>query len=197
MTDTKKVRGRPRKLDPDQAAAIAMELFWRKGYDAVGISDLIQALGVKSPSLYAAFGNKANIFAAALNAYDGLVGPQFAPAFAEQTVQGFTGRMLEIAADVYTSNPDLPGCLVLDGARNSDDPDAKAHAATHREALTSSMAQRLEVLGAENPTQLADYITIAMLGLSGAARSRLHTDSIRQSAKALALALDRSEASNV
>ncbi|MEM6311924.1 MAG: TetR/AcrR family transcriptional regulator [Pseudomonadota bacterium] len=191
MNDTKKIRGRPRKLDPDKAAAIAMELFWRKGYDAVGLADLTEAMGVKSPSLYAAFGNKANIFAAALNTYDGLVGPCFATGFAEQTVAGFTARMLEIAADFYTSDPELPGCLVLDGARNSDDPDAKAHAARHRQAFTLAMRERLADLDAEFPSQMADNITIAMLGLSGAARSGLSASSIRQSAKTLAPALHR------
>ncbi|MEM6653525.1 MAG: helix-turn-helix domain-containing protein [Pseudomonadota bacterium] len=191
MTDTKVARGRPRKLDPDQAAVVAMELFWRKGYDAVGIAELTEALGVKSPSLYAAFGNKANVFAAALNAYDSVVGPRFAPAFAEQTVHGFTSRMLEIAADFYTSNPDLPGCLVLDGARNSGDPDARAHAAGHREAFTLAMKKRLIDLGAENPNQQANDITIAMLGLSGAARSGLDFEKIILSAKTLALALNR------
>lgn len=185
MTDTKKIRGRPRKLDPDHAARVAMELFWRKGYDAVGVAELTDALNVKSPSLYAAFGNKANIFAAALKAYDDLVGPQFAPAFVEQTKQGFIDRMLEIAADLYTSNPELPGCLVLDGARNSDDPEAKAHAASHREAFTLAMTRRLTDLGDTIPAQRADYITIAMLGLSGAARSGLDSSSIRLSAKNL------------
>lgn len=192
MITTKKSRGRPRKLDPEKAAGIAMELFWRKGYDAVGVADLTEALGVKSPSLYAAFGNKANIFAAALQTYEGLAGVQFAPAFAEQTVPGFTRRMLGIAAEFYTANPDLPGCLVLDGARNSDDDAAKAHAATHRAASTAAMTQKLTELGAKAPAELATYITIAMLGLSGAARSGVERDAILQSAETLAQAVEPS-----
>ncbi|MEM1389326.1 MAG: TetR/AcrR family transcriptional regulator [Pseudomonadota bacterium] len=186
MTDTKKMRGRPRKLDPDNAARIAMALFWRKGYDAVGIADLTDALGVKSPSLYAAFGNKANIFAASLAAYDGIVGPGFAPAFTERSVQGFTARLLEIAADFYTADPTLPGCLVLDGARNSDDPEAKAHAEQHRTRFTAAIEKRLAELGAEDAGDLAIALTIAMLGLSGAARSGIDPRAIKQSAKALA-----------
>ena len=190
MNDTKKIRGRPRKLNPEQAAAVAMELFWRKGYDAVGIAELTEALGIKSPSLYAAFGNKANIFAAALKAYDGLVAPRFAPAFAEQTATGFTKQILEIAAELYTSNAELPGCLVLDGARNSVDHDAKSHAATHQSVFTLAMQQKLADLKAEDPSQMADDITIAMLGLSGAARIGLKSSSIKQSAKNLAQALN-------
>lgn len=189
MVDTKKTRGRPRKLCPDQAAQIAMKLFWQKGYDAVGIADLTEAMGIKSPSLYAAFGSKANVFAAALTAYDGLVSPHFAPAFAEQTAKGFATRLLEIAADIYTSHPEHLGCLVLDGARNSDDPDATAHAAGHRRAFTSAIARRLADLGAENSAQMADHMTVAMFGLSGAARSGVPADAIKQSAKSFTVTL--------
>lgn len=188
MTDTKKIRGRPRKLDPDKAARIAMELFWRKGYDAVGIADLTKALGVKSPSLYAAFGSKSNIFAASLKVYGDLIGPQFEPAFAEQTVQGFTRRILEIAADLYTTDPNLPGCLVLDGARNSDDPAAQAQAAEHRKAFTRAIERRLAELGEEHAADLAHFITIAMLGLSSAARSDIDTHAVKACAGTFALA---------
>ena len=71
---TKKVasapRGRPREFDLDETLDRAMLLFWRKGYDGVSISDLTEALGVARPSLYAAFGNKGQLFRKVLDRYD-------------------------------------------------------------------------------------------------------------------------------
>lgn len=36
----------------------ALELFWRKDYEGISLSDLTAALGINRPSLYAAFGDK-------------------------------------------------------------------------------------------------------------------------------------------
>ncbi|WP_407521357.1 TetR/AcrR family transcriptional regulator [Methylobacterium oryzisoli] len=62
-------RGRPRGFDREAALAQAMLLFWRKGFAATSIADLTQAMGIGSPSLYAAFGSKEALYAEALRYY--------------------------------------------------------------------------------------------------------------------------------
>jgi AcrR family transcriptional regulator len=62
-------RGRPRAFDREAALAKATQLFWTKGYSATSISDLTEAMGIGSPSLYAAFGSKDALYAEALNHY--------------------------------------------------------------------------------------------------------------------------------
>ncbi len=59
-------RGRPRTFDGDQALDAAMRVFWSKGFSATSIEDISEATGLQRPSLYAAFGNKAALFRAAL-----------------------------------------------------------------------------------------------------------------------------------
>jgi AcrR family transcriptional regulator len=46
-----------------------MHLFCRRGYAATSISDLTAAMGIGSPSLYAAFGSKEALYAEALDHY--------------------------------------------------------------------------------------------------------------------------------
>jgi AcrR family transcriptional regulator len=46
-----------------------MQLFWRRGFAATSISDLTAAMGIGSPSLYAAFGSKEALYAEALRHY--------------------------------------------------------------------------------------------------------------------------------
>src|SRR4051794_34171198 len=58
----KRPRGRPRSFDRDQALARAMQVFWEKGYEAASMQDLLTAMEISSPSLYAAFGDKEALF---------------------------------------------------------------------------------------------------------------------------------------
>lgn len=65
----RRARGRPRAFDRETALARATRLFWQKGYEATSISDLTEAMGIVSTSLYAAFGSKEQLYAEALSHY--------------------------------------------------------------------------------------------------------------------------------
>lgn len=62
-------RGRPRAFDREVALEQATRLFWAKGYEATSMADLTQAMGIGSPSLYAAFGSKEALYAEVLRHY--------------------------------------------------------------------------------------------------------------------------------
>lgn len=62
-------RGRPRSFDKEAALERAMEVFWRLGYEGASMTDLTAAMGIASPSLYAAFGSKEALFRQALDHY--------------------------------------------------------------------------------------------------------------------------------
>ena len=67
--DQKKTIGRPRGFDADEALEEAMRLFWRQGYEGASLSDLTSAMGISRTSMYAAFGNKEDLFRKALERY--------------------------------------------------------------------------------------------------------------------------------
>src|SRR5246500_1572066 len=62
-------RGRPRAFDPDAALDRAMHVFWAKGYEGASLSNLTRAMQINRPSLYAAFGNKEQLFRRVLDRY--------------------------------------------------------------------------------------------------------------------------------
>lgn len=61
--------GRPQEFDTSEALRAAMTLFWRQGYEATSMADLLAATGLSKSSLYATFGGKRELFLAALDAY--------------------------------------------------------------------------------------------------------------------------------
>jgi len=104
-------RGRPRAFDREAALAAAMRLFWAKGYCATSISDLTEAMGIGSPSLYAAFGSKEALYAEALAHYrethEAIVWDRFArAATATEAVEAF----LHDSAAGLSRTPN--GCMV-------------------------------------------------------------------------------------
>ncbi|UJB73255.1 TetR/AcrR family transcriptional regulator (plasmid) [Acaryochloris sp. 'Moss Beach'] len=193
MIDTKKKkpRGRPPKLDRDHAIRIAMHLFWQRGYDSVGIAELSDAMGIKPPSLYAAFGSKLGLLQKAVEAYETDDGRfVLEVATAANTLPQLVLDVLVEAAKAYTSDRHRRGCLVLDGGRNSNDQEAKSFLLLRRKAACDMLTVELARLGAIDPKKLADYILIAMTGLSGSARDGVGCEALTNAAKDFAKAVE-------
>jgi AcrR family transcriptional regulator len=67
--DEPKRRGRPRAYDPQVAIARAADVFWKAGYAGTSLDDLVAATGMNRPSLYAAFGDKRELYLKTLEHY--------------------------------------------------------------------------------------------------------------------------------
>src|SRR6201992_4433756 len=61
--------GRVRGFDVGEALDVALELFWEQGYDGTPVQALCRAMDLQPGSVYAAFGSKRDLFAAALRRY--------------------------------------------------------------------------------------------------------------------------------
>ena len=61
--------GRTRTFDVDEALGAAVETFWQHGFEATSVQALCRAMEVQPGSVYAAFGNKRELFVAALHRY--------------------------------------------------------------------------------------------------------------------------------
>ena len=111
-------RGRPRTFNTDDALDRALDVFWRKGYDGASLPDLTEAMGISRPSLYAAFGNKEELFRKVLDRY--VEGPA---AYVREALERPTAREVVealLAGEIeLLSNPKNPrGCLAVQSARS-------------------------------------------------------------------------------
>ena len=62
--------GRPREFDKSEILSQMMQLFWEKGYEGTGLSDILKVTGLGKASLYATFGNKQSMYLKALAHYE-------------------------------------------------------------------------------------------------------------------------------
>jgi TetR/AcrR family transcriptional repressor of nem operon len=60
---------RTRGFDEDEVLDRAMALFWRKGFEATSIEELVGVSRINRASMYAAFGDKRRLFLAVLDHY--------------------------------------------------------------------------------------------------------------------------------
>ena len=115
-------RGRPRTFDRDAALQRAMELFWEKGFEDASLSELTEAMGIASPSLYAAFGSKEALFREAVDLYRRTVGVEIWEALEEEpTIQDAISAFLMNTARAYSRSSVPKGCLIVLGARPASD----------------------------------------------------------------------------
>ena len=138
------MRGRPRKFDEAEAVDAATRVFWTKGYDGVTVDDLVAGMGVSRPSLYAIFGDKADVFVRCLETYGASLGARataalHGPAHVADAIAAF----LRFSVDNATA-PDSPaGCLIVCIAPLVEDPRVRAYLATAGEQTIAVVERRL------------------------------------------------------
>ena len=178
--------GRPRAFDPEVALDRAMHVFWAKGYEGASLSTLTRAMRINRPSLYAAFGNKEQLFGKVLDRYmDGPVAwfgkALAAPKASEAVEQIFLGTA-RMAGDRRTP----AGCLMVQGALACGNASARKEVAARRAAAEVALRRRLQRAKREgdlpknaDPGELARYAMTVVRGMAvqsagGANRDQLH-----------------------
>lgn len=111
----KKGRGRPKQFDRDIALDKALEMFWRHGYEATSMADLVEATGAKAPTLYAEFGNKEGLFRAAVDRYVSKFAEKGKALLSrpDSTVAEAVEGFFRAAAATFTDKSLPSGCFII------------------------------------------------------------------------------------
>lgn len=179
--------GRPRGFDAELALERATRVFWEQGYEGASLTDLTAAMGITRTSMYAAFGNKEDLFRAALERYTEDGAAYASSALGQNTAREVAATFLMGAAHASTRPGYPPGCLGVQGSLAAS-PTAK----NARDALVSWRNDGVVRLSGRfqaaiddgdlpanaDPRQLARYVMavangIAVQAVSGATREEL------------------------
>ena len=100
-----------KQFDRNEVLERAMTVFWRNGYQATSIQDLVEATGVNRGSLYATFGDKKGLFLAVIEHYANRFGKPIMAELKDPDPRRAIERMLE-AIVLRISDSRWPrGCL--------------------------------------------------------------------------------------
>ncbi len=192
---------RPKEFNPDQALDRAVELFWRKGYEATSVQDLVETLGINRSSLYGTFGDKHALYLAAIDRYcQGVVEPAVAELdSAPSPIAAIRSQFLAIPARA-SKRGGRRGCLLCNAAveRAPADADVQSEVldgltrlgAAFRRALTRARAVG-EVPQSIEPRALADYLLAGYFGLVVLAKAGRPPGQLRRTAELVLCCLER------
>jgi AcrR family transcriptional regulator len=169
--------GRPRKFDEASALDSAIEVFRRHGYEGASLDLLTDAMGINRPSLYGAFGDKAELFDKAVSRY--VEGPGSMPLAALDEAGDLESGIAGFFAAVTRNNCTRGrprGCLiacVLGEAAGAEERwrMRAAELARMTERLLSESVARF--VAPSSAPHLARTMATLMYGLAAAAKAGL------------------------
>jgi TetR/AcrR family transcriptional regulator, transcriptional repressor for nem operon len=177
---------RPREFDEELVLTAAMHAFRRAGFAHISVTDLEAATGLRTSSLYNAFGDKAGLFRSALDHYvTTLVAPRLTAYAGEKaTLDDLEQLFLTLFSAPFD---DGYGCLVVNSAAEFGSADSIASDGV-RLGLGLVYRHLLDVvsreLGSADAEATAARLMLVYQGLLVLSRAGLltndHQDAIRQ-----------------
>lgn len=103
---------RHKEYDRDNVLDKAVSLFWRKGYKASSVSDIVHATGLNTASMYKEFGDKDGLFEEALERYhQRRLSPILQILIDEPNIKGIKGYLEYIVNSAASEG--YKGCLMV------------------------------------------------------------------------------------
>jgi AcrR family transcriptional regulator len=186
------VMGRPRSFDTDKALDEAMEVFWRHGYDGASLAMLTRAMGIKAPSLYAAFGSKEGLLRAALDRYAQRRSEHMRYVLAGTSAREVAERFLNSIAESHTDPANPPGCLLVQGglACGEGSENIPFELASRRALSETELRERFvraqedgDLAESADPGALARFLSTVASGMGVLASSGADRDALREVAR--------------
>ncbi|MGW0942544.1 TetR/AcrR family transcriptional regulator [Streptomyces sp. NPDC002623] len=190
---------RTKEFDPDAALQSALELFWRCGYEATSVADLVEHLGIGRASIYATFGSKHELYLKAMDRYAEMRDPFLLAELSQPgpALPAVRAVVRRFAAEAASPEGRLNGCFVTNTAAElaPHDPAAARRVEIsweHLETLLHSSLVRARAQGElpedRDPRALARMLLVLLQGVRIVGKASGDSARVRDAAEqALAL----------
>lgn len=164
---------RTREFDTDKTVAALARTFWAGGYEATGITELVEATGVGRQSLYGAFGSKKDMLLVALDSYLSDRVSQMIEPLDQGSLDAivFVFRRFVMAFEKFPDTVRM-GCMMVNTSTESiaAEPEIVERAADYRDrfrgAFRRALERALELGEIDGSVEArADILTLLMSGM--------------------------------
>lgn len=161
-------------FNPDDAADAAMRVFWRKGYAATSVQDLVEGTGLSRSSLYNTFDGKHGLFQHALKRFHGQTASNVALLARDGPAKERVRELLQNIVEDELTGEACCGCLVANTSLELGGLDSTVtnllgeHFSALETALTTLMQRgqkQGEIKAGASPEALARFIVATIQGL--------------------------------
>ncbi|MFJ1935982.1 TetR/AcrR family transcriptional regulator [Kitasatospora sp. NPDC088160] len=191
---------RTKEFDPDAVLQSALELFWRRGYEATSMADLVEELGIARASIYATFGSKHELFLRALERYGEQADPALLAELSQPgpvlpAVRALVRRFAAESAEDGLKR----GCFITNTAVElaARDPSAARRVEAglgHLETVLTAALVRAEAQGelpaGRDPRALARMLLVLLQGVRVLGRTADGASRVRDAAEQALVLLD-------
>ena len=187
---------RPRQFDEEAVLRAVCDQFWDAGYAATSLQDLMRVSGLGKGSLYAAFGDKHELFLRALRRYVASLDRALRRSVddAPRAVDALRSFLLAPAGDPDGASA-RRGCFLANSttALASADPAVAAEARAAYEGTTALLAESVaqaqvdgDLPASADPVATARALLAAQQGLTFMGRTGLDVETLAATARSLA-----------
>ncbi|MFC0215731.1 TetR/AcrR family transcriptional regulator [Paenibacillus chartarius] len=115
--------GRHKEFDKEAVLHKAMLVFWKKGYEAASIPELLEAMELSRSSLYETFGDKQTLYIEAINQYKKWRQAKRDVLVHATSAKSGIRQYFELQIDSALDSESPGGCLITNAAVGMDSPD--------------------------------------------------------------------------
>ncbi len=191
--------GRPREFDRDLALDRAVEVFWAHGYNGTSVSDLTDSMGILRGSLYAAFGDKHQLFLEALERYEERFYREISDLLQERSARdGIREVFLKVLTECACDGGSK-GCFITNTAvaLAEDEPETAARVRANLLRVEDAFDQAIhraqnagEISGRYASRALARFLTNSFQGLRVLSKCCVELDVLHDSVEVTLSVLD-------
>lgn len=182
--------GRPREFDTEVVLKAAMQTFWQHGYAATSMAMLMEAMDLRKGSIYKAFGDKHQLFIAAIRYYLDLALDALKQRMREaDSIEQALGGFLQNPNRACPMNKPEQGCFALNAVMELSQHDETVRHVLdghfkkiHSELIALIRKSQTEgrVRSDKTAEALATFLTTFQIGLVSSAKQGMPKMAIEQ-----------------
>jgi AcrR family transcriptional regulator len=177
----------------DRLIKVAGDLFYVRGFQAVGLDQILARVGITKTAFYKHFESKDDLILAVIEQRD-----RAEVAASLEYMRAHGGRdpraqilaLFDLLSDWF-GQPDFRGCLFMNAATEFPDPADPIHraAAAHSAHLAAEVLLRVQALGAGEPTLITAQLLLLIAGAIAARHAAGASDAALTARRAAELLL--------